>query len=86
MAKKNKKRSVIAMIAVLAAVVGAAVALGAFLKKKAAKLGEQLDYDGSLYYEDDDYADEDEDEPVGAAAEQERGETSDSADAAEEEW
>lgn len=59
MSKKGKKRSMIATLAVFTAVVGAGVAIGAFLKKRAKTIGEQLDYDGSLYYEDDDYLDED---------------------------
>lgn len=56
---KNKKRSVIATIAVLTAVVGVIVAVGAYLKKKAVDISEKLDFDGDLYYEDEDYFDED---------------------------
>ena len=48
MAKQKKKKSIIAVLAILTAVVGAIVAIGTFLKKKAKKIGEQLDYDGSL--------------------------------------
>ena len=55
---KNKKKSVITLIAVLTAIIGAAVAVGAFLKRKARDIGDKLDYDGSLYYEDDDFEDE----------------------------
>lgn len=54
---KNKKKSVITLIAVLTAIIGAAVAVGAFLKRKARDISDKLDYDGSLYYEDDDFDD-----------------------------
>ena len=55
---KKKKRSWITVIAVFTAIVGAVVAVGAFLKKKAKTLGEQLDYEDGLYYDDeDDYED-----------------------------
>ena len=73
MEKKCGRKSLLAIVAILAAVVGAAVAIGVFLKKKAKSIGDQLDYDGSLYYEDDDYFDEEPDsaseEPVPAPAE-----------------
>ena len=55
---KKKKRSWITVIAVFTAIIGAAVAVGTFLKKKAKTIGEQLDYEDSLYYDDeDDYED-----------------------------
>ena len=66
---KNKKKSVITIVAILTAVVGVAVAVGAFLKRKAKDLGEKLDYDGSLYYEDDEDELDDEEEESGAAYE-----------------
>lgn len=55
--KSSGKKTAITIIAVLAAVIGAAVAVYAFLRKKAEAIGRQLDYDGSIYYEDDDEED-----------------------------
>lgn len=55
---KNKKKSIIATIAVITAIIGVVVAVGAYLKKKAEDISEKLDFDGDLYYEDDDYFDE----------------------------
>ena len=60
MGKKSARKSILTIAAIVAAVVGAAVAVGVFLKKKATTIGEQLDYDGSIYYEDDDYCQEEE--------------------------
>lgn len=57
--KSSGKKTAITIIAVLAAVIGAAVAVYAFLRKKAEAIGRQLDYDGSIYYEDDDDDEED---------------------------
>ena len=50
----KKKKSIVAIVAVLTAVIGALVAIGAYLKRKARDLGDTLDYDGSIYFEDDD--------------------------------
>ncbi len=56
---KNKKRTVIiTLIAVITAFVGVAVTVGAYLKRKAEDISEKLDFDGDLYYEDEDYFDE----------------------------
>lgn len=55
---KNKKRAVITFIAVLTAIVGVGVAVGAYLKRKAEDISEKLDFDGDLYYEDEDYFDD----------------------------
>ena len=55
---KDKKK-LITLVAVITAIIGATVALAALLKRKAKDIGEKLDYDGSLYYEDDDPLDED---------------------------
>lgn len=49
----KSKKKVITLVAVLTAIIGAAVAIGAFLKRNAKVIGEKLDYDGNLYYEDD---------------------------------
>ena len=48
MGKKSARKSILTIAAIVAAVVGAAVAVGVFLKKKAKTIGEQLDYDGSI--------------------------------------
>lgn len=58
MKKNGGKKSVVTILAILAAIVGAAVAVYTFLKKKANDIGKQLDYDGSIYYEDEDMDDE----------------------------
>ena len=50
---KKKRKVWIAVAAVLAAIVGAAVAIAAFFKKKAKAIGDQLDYDASVYYDDE---------------------------------
>lgn len=49
---KNRKK-MITLVAVITAIIGAAVAVGTFLKRNAKSLSEKLDYDGRLYYEDD---------------------------------
>lgn len=59
MKTNSKKKSVVTILAILAAVVGAAVAVYTYLKKKAGDIGKQLDYDGNVYYEDDDDVEED---------------------------
>ncbi|MCI5923969.1 MAG: hypothetical protein SOR38_07435 [Oscillospiraceae bacterium] len=51
---KKKRKVWIAVAAALAAIVGAAVAVAAFFKKKAKAIGDQLDYDASVYYDDED--------------------------------
>lgn len=51
---KKKRKVWIAVAAALAAIVGAAVAVAAFFKKKAKAIGDQLDYDTSVYYDDED--------------------------------
>ncbi len=50
----NKKKIIIAIAAGAAAVVGAAVAVAAFFRKKAKSISNQLDYDASVYYDDED--------------------------------
>ena len=51
---KKKRKVWIAVAAALAAIVGAAVAVAAFFKKKAKAIGDQPDYDASVYYDDED--------------------------------
>ena len=51
---KKKRKVWIAVAAALAAIVGAAVAVAALFKKKAKAIGDQLDYDASVYYDDED--------------------------------
>lgn len=60
--KKNKKW-IITLVAIATALVGAAVAIGAYLKKKAAAISEDLDFDADFYDEDDDFFAEGSDEP-----------------------
>lgn len=55
--KKNGK-TLVKILAALAVVAGGVVAAVAFVRRKAKKLGEELDYDGDLYFSDDDYNDE----------------------------
>lgn len=51
----NKKRKGwIVLAAAVAAVVGAVVAIAAFFRRKAKTIGDQLDYDASVYYDDED--------------------------------
>ncbi len=42
-------------MAIVTAIVGVAVAVGTYLKKKADAIGENLDFDDDIYCEDDDY-------------------------------
>ncbi len=51
---EKKRKGWIAVAAAVAAVVGAAVAVATFFKKKAKAIGDQLDYDASVYYDDED--------------------------------
>lgn len=53
--KNKSKKSFVWFFAFLAALVGVVVAIGTYLKKKAAVISENLDYDGEIYDEDDDY-------------------------------
>lgn len=63
---KNNKKTVITFVAVITAIIGVAVAVGAYLKRKAQDISEKLDFDGDLYYEDEDYYDDEviEDESI----------------------
>lgn len=61
----KKKTSWLKIITILTAVAGAVVAVSAYLKKKSKRLSEELDFDNSLYFDedsdmmdDDDYAEE----------------------------
>lgn len=54
----KKKHSWIKIVAVLAAVAGAAVAIFAFLKKKGKKIKEELDFDEEMYFDDDEFEDD----------------------------
>ena len=60
----KSKKTWIAVLAVFTAVIGAVVAVGAFLKRKAKSLGDQLDYDGDLYLEEEEPESEDSDAPA----------------------
>lgn len=61
----KSKKTWIAVLAVITAIIGALVAVGAFLKRKAKALGDQLDYDGDLYLEEEENPDpEDSDVPA----------------------
>lgn len=67
--KEKKGKVIVTTIAVITAIVGAAVAVAVYLKKKAEAIGEKLDFDGNIYFEDDDdfYASDDSDEDASAA-------------------
>lgn len=54
---KSKAKWIIGFLAVVTLLVGAALAIGAYLKKNAAFLSETLDYDDDLFFEDDEYVD-----------------------------
>jgi hypothetical protein len=65
----KKKTSWVKILAVLTAVIGAAVAVAGYLKKKSKKLSDELDFDNSMYFDDDDstYHEDDQDiEELGA--------------------
>ena len=49
--KKNKKAIIVALAAA-AVVIGSLVAAFAYLKRKADIIGEKLDFDGDLFYDD----------------------------------
>lgn len=49
----SKKKTWVKVIAVASAVVGGAVALAAYLKNKSKRLSEELDFDNSLYFDED---------------------------------
>lgn len=51
---KNKKSSLFAKIAIFTAIISAIIAVGVYLKKKAEDISEKLDFDGNLYYDDED--------------------------------
>ncbi len=57
--KKKSKKWIIATLAIITAVVGVIVAIGAYLKKKAEVIGETLDYDADFYDDEDEFYDED---------------------------
>lgn len=50
----KKKHGWIKAFAIIAAVVGAAVAVAAFLKKKGKKIREELEFDDDLYLDEED--------------------------------
>ncbi len=50
----NKKSNWIKIAAILAGIAGVAVAVGVFLKKKSEKISEELDFDNSTYFDDED--------------------------------
>lgn len=49
----SKKGSWIKIVAIGSAVVGAVVAVVAYLKNKSKRLSEELDFDNSLYFDED---------------------------------
>lgn len=57
--KKKNKKWIIAILAIVTAIVGATVAIGAYLKKKAEVIGETLDYDADFYDDEDEFYDDD---------------------------
>jgi hypothetical protein len=48
-----KKKSPWKAIAIITAIVGAVVAVASYLKRKSQKISEELDFDNSMYFEDD---------------------------------
>jgi len=48
-----KKKSPWKAIAIITAIVGAVVAVVSYLKRKSQKISEELDFDNSMYFEDD---------------------------------
>lgn len=66
--KKNSKKWVVAVIAILTAIVGAFIAIGTYLKKKAEVVGENLDYDADFYDEEADYYDANSDDNIDTAS------------------
>lgn len=55
--RDNKKLSVIGAIAAVVAILGVVAVVYAYFKKKTDEISDKLDFDGELYYEDDDYFD-----------------------------
>ncbi len=55
----KKSNDWIKIVGALAALAGVAVAVGVFLKNKSKKISEELDFDNSSYFEDEDMYDED---------------------------
>lgn len=56
---KRKNHNTFKIIAIVAAVIGALVAVAMFFKRKADELSKDLDFNGDLLFEDDDYLDDD---------------------------
>lgn len=50
----NNKIKWVKIAAIATTIVGAAVAVAAFVKSKSKRLSEELDFDNSLYFDDDD--------------------------------
>ncbi len=73
----SKKGSWIKVLAIGSAVVGAVVAVVAYLKNKSKRLSEELDFDNSLYF-DEDTSMMDEDGTAYTGEEDEEEETADS--------
>lgn len=70
-----KKKSVwVGIIAAFAALAGVAVAVGLFIKNAGKKLQEDLEFDDSIYFEDDDTEDLDRLEGIGQEDEKEKDE------------
>lgn len=65
-----KKKSTWKIIAIVTAIVGALVAIAGYLKAKSKKISDELDFDNSMFFEDDpsmEYDDEEEEEEAPAA-------------------
>jgi len=60
---KKNRRGLVAFLAILTAVIGIAVAIGAYLKKKAEAIGEDLDFDAD-FYDDDEFFENGSDDPI----------------------
>ena len=80
-----KKKSTWKIIAVITAIVGALVAVAGYLKVKSKKLSDELDFDDSMFFEDDPTMEYDEDDAGEEEAEEEPAEAAAPADPDEDE-
>lgn len=72
--KKSSSKGIFKAIAICAAIAGGLVAVGIFLKRRAEMLNHDLDFDGDLYFEDDEYTDDAFENPDSCAPSAEKAE------------
>ena len=82
-----KKKSPWKIIAVVTAVVGALVAVAGYIKKKSKKISDELDFDNSMFFEEDTSLSYDDDDSIqelseidGVADQEENSDSSDETD------